>query len=683
MHTISGGDFATDESLKNLGIFAYPDLKNLKKTTVQNAQTFQFIMTDSAGKKRFGTCARCLAFGVAPRFPVSVVLMTDCAPEPSFLEQLLSLVTQKVMFGSLLSCVPILHAAYQAEMAPRKFPTQETQDVCVRVSASEEYRFIRPPERDCLLEQMGVVPVLHKLSATNLVTLFAHLLHERRVVFQSASLESLSRGIQSITALLYPFSWQWVYVPVLPETLISFACAPMPFVIGILSSFPLLDLKDLMDEVYIFDLDRDQFVMRGSHNDLESLPAGYRNAIIKQLEISKQEDRAGSAWQGKLLARPFLAFFVQLFWNYKRFFTSGPMREFDRAGFLESKSSTVSRAFLQEFLGTQMATTFFHEYERGNTVHFATFERLTGFVLDEFNNAVAELERANPRIKFRRRMSRMLPFLNKPGSMASLPALGASHNNLSAINTANAASGTGTAVGATAAAAGATSPSAARKGLTSPGLNRRKMQASSATAADENNAFDVQIVKKEEQSVFPGIKLSTMSRRPKQTVSKPSVNDVFTTPVKVAAAPVSDAFASPQSPFHIVGPVDPSQSPCLFSPQSMVVVAPTSIATGPSVTFRDEDEQMASPPPFHPASPTDSNRIQVRRTHKGLDLFQTNSFFLFSILSDIFLSISKLLFHMSWKDSADALLRRTVMQLQFCFLTRLVAVTNTTKTTTN
>jgi DENN domain-containing protein 2 len=37
-------------------------------------------------------------------------------------------------------------------------------------------------------------------------------------------------------ALLYPFTWQHIFVPVLPPSLLNFCCAPMPFVVGILRS---------------------------------------------------------------------------------------------------------------------------------------------------------------------------------------------------------------------------------------------------------------------------------------------------------------------------------------------------------------------------------------------------------------------------------------------------------------
>ena len=62
----------------------------------------------------------------------------------------------------------------------------------------------------------------------------------------------LSSCINALNALLYPFSWQHVFIPVLPLSLIDYCSAPMPFLLGILSS-SLPNLKHLpLEEVSCF-----------------------------------------------------------------------------------------------------------------------------------------------------------------------------------------------------------------------------------------------------------------------------------------------------------------------------------------------------------------------------------------------------------------------------------------------
>lgn len=47
-----------------------------------------------------------------------------------------------------------------------------------------------------------------------------------------------------MVALLYPFTWQHTYIPVLPPSMIDIVCSPTPFLIGLLSS-SLPRLKEL------------------------------------------------------------------------------------------------------------------------------------------------------------------------------------------------------------------------------------------------------------------------------------------------------------------------------------------------------------------------------------------------------------------------------------------------------
>lgn len=41
---------------------------------------------------------------------------------------------------------------------------------------------------------------------------------------------------ESITALMFPFQWQHVYVPILPASLLHFLDAPVPYLMGLHSN---------------------------------------------------------------------------------------------------------------------------------------------------------------------------------------------------------------------------------------------------------------------------------------------------------------------------------------------------------------------------------------------------------------------------------------------------------------
>lgn len=45
----------------------------------------------------------------------------------------------------------------------------------------------------------------------------------------------LSRCGHAVLALLYPFTWQHTFIPVLPASMLDVSCSPTPFLIGVLS----------------------------------------------------------------------------------------------------------------------------------------------------------------------------------------------------------------------------------------------------------------------------------------------------------------------------------------------------------------------------------------------------------------------------------------------------------------
>ena len=45
----------------------------------------------------------------------------------------------------------------------------------------------------------------------------------------------LSRCSHAVLALLYPFTWQHTFVPVLPASMLDISCSPTPFLIGVLT----------------------------------------------------------------------------------------------------------------------------------------------------------------------------------------------------------------------------------------------------------------------------------------------------------------------------------------------------------------------------------------------------------------------------------------------------------------
>lgn len=68
------------------------------------------------------------------------------------------------------------------------------------------------------------------------MAILSALLSEQRIIMVSENVSTLSECMHGVVALLYPFNWQQIFVPLLPNVLLDYLTAPMPFLIGIHAS---------------------------------------------------------------------------------------------------------------------------------------------------------------------------------------------------------------------------------------------------------------------------------------------------------------------------------------------------------------------------------------------------------------------------------------------------------------
>lgn len=75
--------------------------------------------------------------------------------------------------------------------------------------------------------------VFSLLGIDHVIQLFTCVLLENQVLLRSADYNKLMIVGEAVTSLLFPFTWQHVYAPILPASLYHFLDAPVPFVMGL------------------------------------------------------------------------------------------------------------------------------------------------------------------------------------------------------------------------------------------------------------------------------------------------------------------------------------------------------------------------------------------------------------------------------------------------------------------
>ncbi|KTF84865.1 hypothetical protein cypCar_00041510 [Cyprinus carpio] len=246
---------------------------------------------------------------------------------------------------------------------------------------------------DSRLEHVDFESLLQCLSVTRLLQVFASLLLERRVIFIADKLGVLSRCAHSALALLYPFTWQHTFVPVLPASMLDICCSPTPFVMGALSpSLPeVLDMP--IEEVLIVDLCADKFVVQLGDEDCilpRKLQAALQEILDNREEILEQNTRDRKGDQpdlSTLVSEAFVWFFVELVGHYSLFMSDtgpGGTRELQRDAFRKSHPSRGVRQFLQLFMDTQMFAGFIHDRELRKGGVKGLFEMRAAEYLDSY-----------------------------------------------------------------------------------------------------------------------------------------------------------------------------------------------------------------------------------------------------------------------------------------------------------
>uniref|UniRef100_A0A3B3B5X2 DENN/MADD domain containing 5A n=1 Tax=Oryzias melastigma TaxID=30732 RepID=A0A3B3B5X2_ORYME len=94
----------------------------------------------------------------------------------------------------------------------------------------------RPSTSELPLFDFPIGEMFNLLGVENVLQLFTCALLEMQILLFSQHYQRLMTVAESITALMFPFQWQHVYVPILPASLLHFLDAPVPYLMGLHSN---------------------------------------------------------------------------------------------------------------------------------------------------------------------------------------------------------------------------------------------------------------------------------------------------------------------------------------------------------------------------------------------------------------------------------------------------------------
>ncbi|XP_009696363.1 PREDICTED: DENN domain-containing protein 2C, partial [Cariama cristata] len=361
----------TEERLKVIPKFCFPDPKDWFPASDLKSETFSFVLTGEDGSRWFGYCKKLLPEGKGKRLPEVYCIVSRLGCFNLFSKILDEVEKRREMSPALVH--PFMRSVMEAPFpAPGRTITVRS---FLPGAGNEVMELCRP--LDSRLEHVDFECLFKCLSVPHTIRVFASLLLERRVIFVADNLSTLSKCGHAAVATLYPFTWQHTYIPVLPTSMIDIVCSPTPFLIGILScSLP--QLQDLpIEEVLIVDLCADKFLQEVSDED-EILPHKLRAALVQVLEERNEilSHEQSDTPLNSLVSEAFVHFFVEIVGHYSLHMnvTEKGERVFQRELFRKSHVSHNVRHFLRFFMETQMFAGFIQDRELSKNMVKGLFE---------------------------------------------------------------------------------------------------------------------------------------------------------------------------------------------------------------------------------------------------------------------------------------------------------------------
>ena len=353
--------------LSSVPQFCFPDASLWKPAALKPShnhlsETYSFVLTDEFGVKKFGYCRRILPKGKDLPEVYCIISPLGCF---SLYSSILDHVETERARPSAL-----VYAFLRSVISsPLPLPGKSVTIKSIFSESKEgvgELTLFRPQESS-RLEHVNFSKLICCLGVKLTLQLFAAALLERRIIFVAEQLSLLSSCCHALVALLYPFSWQHVFVPILPEAMVHICCSPSPYIVGLLPSSidTVLQFGEEMEEALIFSLDDRKFIRKAGDEE-NILPSKLQAALISLLTGCDEPD----TWREDLemsdvVIEAFVRFFIEILDIYKDFtypsVDDPSIIEFQTKPFLKTIKSKASRRFMSEFCKTQMFFNFLQE----------------------------------------------------------------------------------------------------------------------------------------------------------------------------------------------------------------------------------------------------------------------------------------------------------------------------------
>ncbi|XP_032121014.1 DENN domain-containing protein 4B isoform X2 [Sapajus apella] len=133
------------------------------------------------------------------------------------------------------------------------FPSPQRPRILVQMSPHDNLLLCQPVSSPLPLSGASFLQLLQSLGPELAITLLLAVLTEHKLLVHSLRPDLLTSVCEALVSMIFPLHWQCPYIPLCPLVLADVLSAPVPFIVGIHSSY--FDLHDPPADVICVDLD--------------------------------------------------------------------------------------------------------------------------------------------------------------------------------------------------------------------------------------------------------------------------------------------------------------------------------------------------------------------------------------------------------------------------------------------
>ncbi|GAB5360008.1 hypothetical protein AAMO2058_000590500 [Amorphochlora amoebiformis] len=178
------------------------------------------------------------------------------------------------------------------------------------ICADRWIQCVLPSVRSPFVSSISLREVFSLLSVENVLSVLSALLCEERVALHSHSLSKLTIVTQCLLQLLYPLSWTYTYIPLLPEEGLMALEQGAPYIIGVATDVFFRRSGPPLDGVYIVDLNQDK-VATPPHVDEEISSVLSSKGVLGGECGSVSPSRTHSRWSSRTNSRIYTRSFLR------------------------------------------------------------------------------------------------------------------------------------------------------------------------------------------------------------------------------------------------------------------------------------------------------------------------------------------------------------------------------------